>query len=173
MGLQNQLADISTESFPILMVALVANCVGYIRSILIGAFQAFGLSLAMFDVSNLYHVDDASCDAVGSGLTGIIMLAEQLKLNRAFSYRLAGDGAAGCGSGSGSDCVVCLNRLGEGDHVRKLACRHVFHKECFDGWLDHMNFNCPLCRMPLVADECVAVTKRRVTGDVLEWFSLR
>lgn len=108
------------------------------------------------------------------------MLAEQLNLNRVCSYELAAsaaeDVAGGGGSGSDSDpeCVVCLNRLGEGDRVRKLAaCRHVFHKECLDGWLHHMNFSCPLCRKPLVADERVDVTKRRVACDVLEWFSLR
>ncbi|KAL0430190.1 UNVERIFIED_CONTAM: E3 ubiquitin-protein ligase RHA2A [Sesamum radiatum] len=72
--------------------------------------------------------------------------------------------------GVGSDCVVCLNRMGDGDRVRKLACRHVFHKDCFDGWLDHLNFSCPLCRAPLVAEERVKYTQRRVAGDLLAWF---
>ncbi|KAL3510676.1 hypothetical protein ACH5RR_030077 [Cinchona calisaya] len=169
MGLQNQFTDISTESFPILIVTLIANCISYFRSILKQFLQTFGFFGTIFDVSNLYYqVDDESfSDVVGSGLTGVIILAEQLNMNRVFSYEFAGGGGA-------HDCVVCLNRFGEGDQVRKLAaCRHVFHKECFDGWLHHMNFNCPLCREAVVADERVALTKRRVTSDVLEWFSLR
>ncbi|KAL3501797.1 hypothetical protein ACH5RR_036246 [Cinchona calisaya] len=172
MGLQNQLTDISTESIPILMITLIANCVACLRSILFDFFQTFGLkSVNVFDITtNMYQLDDSSCDSVGSGLTGVIMLADQLNQNRAQSYKYEG-GASSSSSSSGLDCVVCLNGLDEGEHVRKLAaCRHVFHKDCFEGWLDHLNFNCPLCRTPLVPDERVAFTKRRVAGDVLAWF---
>ncbi|CAI9096108.1 OLC1v1032185C1 [Oldenlandia corymbosa var. corymbosa] len=163
MGLQNQLTDFSAESLPILMVALIGNCVGYLRSIFILVFQALGFSLATFDG---HQNDNALCDLVGSGLTGVIMLAEQLNLNRMFSYDFDG----GCRSGM-TDCVFCLNRFQDGDRVRTLACRHVFHKHCFDGWLDQLKFDCPLCREPLVEDERVSLTSQRVTEDMLAWFS--
>ncbi|KAJ9708293.1 hypothetical protein PVL29_000380 [Vitis rotundifolia] len=162
MGLQSQLNDVSSDSIPLLLVAIIANCVAYIRSLLLGLFQSMGLS--RFDAD---EVEDGLLGAVGSGLASLIVLAEQLNLNRVFSYRYGEDG------GAASDCVVCLCRLREGDQVRRLACRHVFHKECFDGWLDHLNFNCPLCRSPLVSDERVALTQRRVGGDLVTWFSLR
>ncbi|KAL1568392.1 Zinc finger, C3HC4 type (RING finger) [Salvia divinorum] len=73
-------------------------------------------------------------------------LGDQLAINRGCSYPSHQDPDA--------DCAVCLNRLARGDHVRTLACRHVFHKDCFDGWLRHLNFNCPLCRAPVVSDDC-------------------
>lgn len=159
MGLQSQLNDVSSESIPILLVAIIANCVNYLHSLIFSFFQS--------DPFDPDEVHDPGC-LLGSGLAGFIFLSEQLNLNRVFSYRFDG------GEGStGSECVVCLNRLTEGDHVRKLACCHVFHKECFDGWLHHHNFNCPLCRSPLVSEERVVFTERRVTGDLLAWFSFR
>lgn len=166
MGLQNQLTDVSTESIPILMVALLANAVAYLRSLVFSLLRLVGLA-SRFDPD---RIDDTLYDAVGSGLAGVIVLAEQLNLNRVFSYRLQGAGpeAAAC-----PNCVVCLDRLGDGDHVRKLDCRHVFHKECFDGWLDQLKFNCPICRFPLVSEESVSLTRQRVAGDVLARFSLR
>ncbi|MCD7456213.1 Ubiquitin-protein ligase [Datura stramonium] len=162
MGLQNQLTDVSTESIPILLVTLLANCVGNLRSFIFAFRQFIGLSSQL----NPIQMEDTLYDAVGSGLAGVVMLAEQLNLNRMFSYTFDEQGDE-------SSCVVCLNRLGDGDHVRKLTCKHVFHKECFDGWLDTLNFNCPICRSPLVSDERVALTQRRVVWDVLAWFSLR
>lgn len=146
MGLQNQLNNVSSESIPILLVALIANCVCYLRSLLFTILHSLGLS--RFDPDDQV-VNHNLIDGVGSGLAGLIVLAEQLNLNRVFSYPYSDRGDIP----SGSDCVVCLNRLSNGEHVRKLACRHVFHKECFDGWLDHLNFNCPLCRVPLVSGE--------------------
>ncbi|XP_059655453.1 E3 ubiquitin-protein ligase RHA2A [Cornus florida] len=165
MGLQGQLSDVSSESIPILVVAVVASCVSYLRSLLFALLRPMGLS-PRFDSD---EVDEGLLGAVGSGLSGLILLAEQLNLNRVFSYRYGEDG----GATAGSDCVVCLSGLRDGDQVRKLACRHIFHKDCFEGWLDHLNFNCPLCRSPLVSEERVALTDRRVNGDLVTWFSLR
>ncbi|KAK3006768.1 hypothetical protein RJ639_017123 [Escallonia herrerae] len=159
MGLHNQLTDVAPDSFPILLVATIAAAVRYVRSLLCTVFHNVGPF--RLDPG---EVDDGLVKAVGSGLAGLVVLAEQLSLNRVLSYRHEG--------GEGS-CMVCLNRLAGGDQVRRLACRHVFHKECFDGWLDHLNFNCPLCRSPVVPDERVALAGRRVTGDLLAWFSLR
>lgn len=134
MGLQNQMNDVSSDSFPILILLLIANGVGYLRSIL----------LAILHSLNLSHNDESS-QAVTSGLA---VLAEQLNFNRMFSYKY--NRSTTLDGTGGSDCVVCLSRLKNGEYVRRLACKHVFHKECFDGWLDHLNFNCPLCRGSLV-----------------------
>ncbi|XP_059427936.1 E3 ubiquitin-protein ligase RHA2A-like [Corylus avellana] len=171
MGLQSQLNDVSSDSIPLLLVALFANCVAYLRSLLFGLLHSLGLS--RFDPN---RVDDGLLSAVGSGLAGLIALADQLNNNQAFSYEYA---AAEDGAGPTTDpmdrpiCVVCRNAMRDGDHVRRLPCRHVFHKECFDGWLDHLKFNCPLCRSPLVSDERVALAHRRVGADLISWFSLR
>jgi E3 ubiquitin-protein ligase RHA2 len=172
MGLQSQLNDVSSDSIPLLLVALIANCVAYIRSLLFGLLHSLGLS--RFDPN---RVDDGLLSAVGSGLAGLIALADQLNNNQAFSYEYAA--ADEDGAGPTADpmdrpiCVVCRCAMKDGDQVRRLPCRHVFHKECFDGWLDHLKFNCPLCRSPLVSDERVALARRRVGDDLLSWFSLR
>ncbi|KAI4313868.1 hypothetical protein L6164_026815 [Bauhinia variegata] len=172
MGLQNQLHDFSSDSIPLLLIAIIADCVNYLRSSLLAFLHILGLS--RFDPNAV--VDDGFIRAVGSGFAGLIVLAEQLNLNRRFSYRHTTldtrDGGADAAIGS-SKCIVCLSSLKDGDLVRKLSCRHVFHKHCFDGWLDSLKFNCPLCRLPLVSDERVALTEQRVGEEFVSMFSCR
>ncbi|KAJ8570195.1 hypothetical protein K7X08_006772 [Anisodus acutangulus] len=163
MGLQNQLNDISSESIPMLMITLFANSLNYLRSLIFSFLYFIGFSSYPIFPNN--QINDSLCESIGSGLTGFIFLAEQLNLNRLLSYKET------TGAGSGT-CVVCLNRLSDGDQVRKLVCKHVFHKECLDGWFNTMNFNCPLCRSGLVSGERVLRARRRVAGDLLAWFSL-
>lgn len=170
MGLQNQLNDISSESIPILIITLFANSLNYLRSLIYTSLQYFGISSSRFTP---HQIDDSLfSEAVGSGLTGVIFLSDQLNLNRMLSYNHQQKNDEKTGAGSSTTCVVCLNRLGDGDRVRKLACRHVFHTECLDAWFNTLNFNCPLCRSTLVAGERVVRERRRVAGDLLAWFSL-
>ncbi|KAJ9163302.1 hypothetical protein P3X46_022983 [Hevea brasiliensis] len=169
MGLQNQLNDVSSDSIPLLLLALIAKYVDHLRSLFFTLFHSLGLSRLG---SSHGVIDDGLLGSTGSGLGGLIVLAEQLNINRVFSYKYCCGGGDDSNKG-GSDCVVCLCTLRDGDQVRKLDCRHVFHKECFDGWLDHRNFNCPLCRSPLVSIQHVEFTQRRVGGDLVDWFSMR
>ncbi|KAD0410220.1 hypothetical protein E3N88_44305 [Mikania micrantha] len=167
MGLNNQLTDVSSDSLPIFFLAIIANAVCYLRKLISTVLRSVGISQCRSD-----EADDLMLfDAVGSGLAGLIILTEQLKLNRVFSYehRLFADDP----DPVNSNCVVCLNCFKDGEQVRKLACQHVFHKECFDGWLDYFNFKCPICRSPVVSDERVVMTRRRLTDDVMDWFSFR
>ncbi|XP_038997436.1 E3 ubiquitin-protein ligase RHA2B-like, partial [Hibiscus syriacus] len=53
---------------------------------------------------------------------------------------------------SSNECAVCLSELEEGEKVRKLKCKHTFHK---DWWL-HQWATCPLCRTKVLPDEIVA-----------------
>ncbi|KDP35007.1 hypothetical protein JCGZ_09295 [Jatropha curcas] len=168
MGLQNHLNDVSSDSIPLLLLALIAKCVDHLRCFFFSLFHSVGFS--RFNPSRA--VDDGFLSSMGSGLAGLILFSEQVNLNRVFSYRYCCGGDDLTNKG-GSVCVVCLCTLRDGDQVRKLDCCHVFHKDCFDGWLDHLNFNCPLCRSPLVSDERVDFTRRRVGGDVVDWFSMR
>ncbi|XP_052199751.1 E3 ubiquitin-protein ligase RHA2A-like [Diospyros lotus] len=165
MGLQGHVSDCSSESIFILFIAIIASCLSYLRSAAFLILRSLGLS--RFDPD---HVDDGFLlDAVGSGLARLIVLTEQLDLNRVFSHRYAGD----AGGEVPPACVVCLSALGEGEQVRRLPCRHVFHKGCLDGWLDHLNFSCPLCRSPLVSERRVALAEKRVSRDILGFFTLR
>uniref|UniRef100_A0A7N0UDV8 RING-type domain-containing protein n=1 Tax=Kalanchoe fedtschenkoi TaxID=63787 RepID=A0A7N0UDV8_KALFE len=157
MGLQSQLNDVSTDSIPLLLIATIAGGVSHLRSII----------LTLLHFLHLHRVPptlDHAALLLGSGLSSLVVLADQLNVNRISSHRY-GDGPA-------ADCVVCLCGLTEGDQVRRLPCRHVFHKSCFDGWLDHLNFNCPLCRSPLVDAGCAA-EQRRIGADALAWFGVR
>ncbi|KAI3816492.1 hypothetical protein L1987_16190 [Smallanthus sonchifolius] len=168
MGLQNQLTDVSSDSLSLFLHAIIADAVSYLRSLIFTALYSLGFAR--------YRSGDADgsvlFDVVGSGLAELVILADQLNLNRVLSYKYSSC-AEGRSNPTDSGCVVCLNRLADGEYVRKLPCRHVFHKECFDGWLDHLNFNCPLCRLPLVSDESSIITRRRMTDDVMNWYAFR
>ncbi|OVA14241.1 zinc finger protein [Macleaya cordata] len=178
MGLCSHLNDVSSDSIPLLFVAIIANCVCYIRSLVFGLFQSMGFS--GFD--DLAVGTEGLLSPVGSGLAGLIVLTEQLNVNPVFAYREVvdedgnnneGDQADDEDDHGGLQCIVCLCRLRDGDQVRKLACRHVFHKNCLDGWLfDHFNLTCPLCRSPLVSQQRVVSTERGVVGGLIAWFSM-
>ncbi|CAI8605000.1 unnamed protein product [Vicia faba] len=164
MGLQNQLNDVSSDSIPLLVLMHIATVVNYIRTMLLTLFQSIGLSRLQTD----QIVDDHFLAAVGSGLAGIILLSDQLSLNNQHFYTYQ-DAA----SADNHRCVFCQSTFENGDHVRKLPCRHVFHRHCLNGWFHRYNFNCPLCRSSLVSDERVALTERRVGSQLISWFTLR
>ncbi|CAL1391846.1 unnamed protein product [Linum trigynum] len=52
-----------------------------------------------------------------------------------------------------SECAVCLSKVEQGDEIRELPCRHVFHKVCLDRWCQssftRRQPTCPLCRRSL------------------------
>ncbi|WOL07118.1 E3 ubiquitin-protein ligase [Canna indica] len=76
---------------------------------------------------------------------------------------------------SAAVCIFCLEGLELEDEVRKLGnCRHAFHKECIDQWLENGQVNCPMCRSDILPNrwgatkqglilQCVGamLTKRR------------
>ncbi|KAJ4844950.1 hypothetical protein Tsubulata_019066 [Turnera subulata] len=50
------------------------------------------------------------------------------------------------GSKEGLECAVCISRFEDSEILRLLPkCRHAFHTNCIDQWLQH-HFSCPLCR---------------------------
>ncbi|OZJ06909.1 hypothetical protein BZG36_00086 [Bifiguratus adelaidae] len=56
--------------------------------------------------------------------------------------------------GNTERCQVCLTEYEDGEDVRLLNCKHVFHKECIDKWLTEGSNRCPICRgMPVNRDE--------------------
>ncbi|KAF5747427.1 E3 ubiquitin-protein ligase XERICO [Tripterygium wilfordii] len=54
------------------------------------------------------------------------------------------------------DCAVCLSDFVEGEKIRRLKCKHAFHKNCLDRWLNQYWATCPLCRSKVLPDEVVA-----------------
>ncbi|KAK6150462.1 hypothetical protein DH2020_015394 [Rehmannia glutinosa] len=53
------------------------------------------------------------------------------------------------------ECRVCLSLFEEGDEIRKLKCKHTFHKWCVDTWLQQESATCPLCRRAVLPEEVV------------------
>ncbi|KAJ4800637.1 E3 ubiquitin-protein ligase [Rhynchospora pubera] len=68
-------------------------------------------------------------------------------------------------------CCVCLSRLQEGDIIKKLPCRHIFHQDCVDQWLDVCQKTCPLCRVSVDSAEDGKHTKEQLNDDLVIWFS--
>merc|ERR1712098_888701 len=50
----------------------------------------------------------------------------------------------------GERCCVCLGDFEKGNKIRVLKCKHMFHQECVDQWLQQ-NRKCPLCKTPAVS----------------------
>mmetsp|Transcript_67291 Transcript_67291/g.111419 ORF Transcript_67291/g.111419 Transcript_67291/m.111419 type:complete len:203 (-) Transcript_67291:30-638(-) len=47
-----------------------------------------------------------------------------------------------------AECAICLSDFQEGDQVSMLQCRHAFHAECVERWLQSCG-RCPVCRSDL------------------------
>ncbi|KAK4260763.1 hypothetical protein QN277_003840 [Acacia crassicarpa] len=169
MGLQNQLRDVSSDSIPLLLLLHIAAGFNYLRSYLLAFLHSLGIS--RFHSHTPAIAEDALFAAVGSGLAQLVILSDQLHAN--YDLTDDDDDRAIAAASSSSMCVVCRSEYKEGDQVRRLPCRHVFHGRCFDAWLHELKFNCPLCRSALVSDECVALAERRVGSEVCSWFSVR
>ncbi|KAK2465790.1 hypothetical protein APHAL10511_002334 [Amanita phalloides] len=50
-------------------------------------------------------------------------------------------------------CLICLDDYDVEDDVRLMACRHAFHRDCVDKWLQTGKNNCPACRSRGVSTE--------------------
>ncbi|GLT44002.1 hypothetical protein SLA2020_179210 [Shorea laevis] len=55
-----------------------------------------------------------------------------------------------------NECTVCLSEIKEGENVRKLKCKHTFHRDCLDQWLQQYRATCPLCRTKVLPERIVA-----------------
>lgn len=43
------------------------------------------------------------------------------------------------------ECIICKDGYKVGEAVRVLRCKHQYHRDCVDYWLDKSVY-CPLCR---------------------------
>lgn len=44
------------------------------------------------------------------------------------------------------ECAICLNSVRKTRHTNELACKHVFHRTCFEKWTNSGGSTCPICR---------------------------
>ena len=45
----------------------------------------------------------------------------------------------------GSSCAICLDNFVKGEKIRELDCKHEFHNDCIDLWMQN-HTTCPICR---------------------------
>lgn len=65
------------------------------------------------------------------------------------------------GQKEGLDCAVCLSRFESAEVLRLLPkCKHAFHVECVDTWLD-AHSTCPLCRYRVDPEDILLVESSR------------
>lgn len=43
-------------------------------------------------------------------------------------------------------CLICLEDYEADDDLRLMSCKHAYHKDCVDRWLQVGRNNCPACR---------------------------
>merc|ERR1712183_931798 len=46
------------------------------------------------------------------------------------------------------NCVICLENYKLGDEVVEVVCKHHYHFQCVDKWLERSNL-CPVCKTAL------------------------
>lgn len=44
-----------------------------------------------------------------------------------------------------STCSICLDNFVKGEKIRELDCKHEFHNDCIDIWME-THVTCPICR---------------------------
>ncbi|WOK94213.1 hypothetical protein Cni_G02915 [Canna indica] len=59
------------------------------------------------------------------------------------------------------ECVFRLSDVEEGEEVRELRCKHLFHRRCLDCWLAERQITCSLCWDALVPQEMAATKGTR------------
>ena len=68
------------------------------------------------------------------------------------------------GQKDGLECAVCLNRFEPAEVLRLLPkCKHAFHVECVDTWLDSHS-TCPLCRFRVDPEDIFLVDRSYPVG---------
>ncbi|KAI4344501.1 hypothetical protein L6164_011720 [Bauhinia variegata] len=66
------------------------------------------------------------------------------------------------GEKDGLECAVCLTRFESTDVLRLLPkCKHAFHVECVDTWLD-AHSTCPLCRCRVDPEDILLVEDDKI-----------
>jgi hypothetical protein len=68
---------------------------------------------------------------------------------RVFRRPRGGAGASSAAAGVAGDaelCAVCQADYEEGEVLATLPCRHCYHRDCVNNWLESYSRACPVCK---------------------------
>jgi|EP00942_MAST-04A_sp_MAST-4A-sp1_P001227 hypothetical protein len=92
------------------------------------------------------------CASNRNTLTLVVKTRDQLhSWVRAVTLLFAGLDHHPCREGTmgGDTCTICLSDFEDGEELSFLNCKHRFHTECINEWLNRSGF-CPNCKNPNV-----------------------
>nr|GMD21092.1 E3 ubiquitin-protein ligase RING1-like [Ipomoea batatas] len=69
-----------------------------------------------------------------------------------------------------SECVICLEVWGLGGVGKEMPCKHVFHQNCIEKWLN-IHGSCPVCRHKMPAQIGEDLNKKRQRREIWVSFS--
>ena len=49
------------------------------------------------------------------------------------------------------ECPICLEEFQTNSYIFKTECRHIYHKECLQHWLQSSKSTCPCCRQQILS----------------------
>jgi hypothetical protein len=47
------------------------------------------------------------------------------------------------------ECNICLEKYEINQNIITLPCKHYYHDNCINKWLEEYNYKCPKCRLPV------------------------
>ncbi|PON83675.1 43kDa postsynaptic protein [Trema orientale] len=109
-----------------------------------------------------HHHDDHDRPSPLLVAVPVLFIAESIKkqlpamsyssfVEKSSTRALSSSSSSSSGSADGVNCIVCMNGIDGRQEVRvPFNCRHVFHRECLDAWVDQGQATCPLCRSKLL-----------------------
>jgi hypothetical protein len=68
----------------------------------------------------------------------------QEELAAIIAFKLSAEDIATDESGEKDVCVICQDEFQVNDLAKRLNCRHIFHAQCIDAWLERSSL-CPIC----------------------------
>lgn len=156
-----------TEVFLPKLFVHTLSFLGFIRNIIFCFFQYLGLS--DFLETDVIWVDSTSTRIIENPPVSALLIREILPVIKFQDLVVNGEPP--------ENCAVCLYEFEGGEEIRWLRnCKHIFHRDCLDPWMDQDQKTCPLCRTPFVPDEMQEEFNQRLwaasaVGDLYSEYS--
>ncbi|KAK9119367.1 hypothetical protein Scep_017460 [Stephania cephalantha] len=107
--------------------------------------ENMGLKVEVWDRITYVHDEQETIERVmletGEEYVLVPLSEEAIEKLERIEFRLDND--YGC-----SDCMICFEEMEIGFEVIQMPCKHVFHGDCINLWLQR-NHVCPLCRFKI------------------------